>query len=63
MTGVRSLQAKLDRVWPHLDERARRLFAAREARQLGHGGVSIVSRRRGGIVGHPGGVHPRVMAR
>lgn len=31
-------------LWPHLDERARRLFAASEARQLGHGGVSMVSR-------------------
>lgn len=35
------------RLWPHLDERARRLFAASEARQLGHGGVSIVSRACG----------------
>lgn len=34
-------------MWPHLDERARRLFAASEARQLGHGGVSIVSRACG----------------
>ena len=47
MTGARSLQEKLDRVWPYLDERARRLFAASEARQLGHGGVSIVSRACG----------------
>jgi hypothetical protein len=31
-------------LWPHLDERARRLFAASEARSLGHGGVSLVSR-------------------
>jgi len=34
-------------LWPHLDERARRLFAASEARQLGHGGVSLVSRACG----------------
>jgi hypothetical protein len=34
-------------LWPHLDERARRLFAATEARQLGHGGVSAVSRACG----------------
>ena len=47
MTGARSLQEKLDRVWPYLDERARRLFAVSEARQLGHGGVSIVSRACG----------------
>lgn len=47
MTDARSLQEKVDRLWPHLDERARRLFAASEARQLGHGGVSLVSRACG----------------
>jgi len=35
------------RLWPHLDERARRLFAASEARQLGRGGISLVSRACG----------------
>ena len=30
-------------IWPHLDERGRRLFAASEARQIGHGGVTAVS--------------------
>ena len=35
------------RLWPHFDERARRLFAASEARQLGHGGVSMMSRACG----------------
>ena len=44
MTDRRALQAKVAQLWPHLDERARRLFAASEARQLGRGGVSIVSR-------------------
>jgi len=34
---------KLARLWPHLDERARRLTAAGEAKALGHGGVSAVS--------------------
>jgi hypothetical protein len=38
------LGEKVARLWPHLDERARRLFAASEARELGHGGVSLVSR-------------------
>jgi hypothetical protein len=38
---------KVARPWLHLDERARRLFAASEARQLGPGGVSIVSRACG----------------
>ncbi len=41
------LQEKVALLWPHLDERARRLFAANEARQLGHGGVSMVSRACG----------------
>src|SRR5260370_38940471 len=47
MTDLRSLQQKVALLWPHLDERARRLFAASEARQLGHGGVSTVSRACG----------------
>jgi hypothetical protein len=43
----RSLKQKVARLWPHLDERARRLFAASEAQQLGHGGVSVMSRACG----------------
>jgi len=39
-----ALRERVARLWPHLDERARRLFAASEARALGHGGVSAVSR-------------------
>ena len=38
------LQAKLASVWPLLDERIRRLMAANEARALGRGGISEVSR-------------------
>jgi len=38
---------KFAEVWPHLDERARRILAASEARQLGYGGVSTVSRACG----------------
>ena len=34
---------KLARLWPHLDERTRRLTAAGEAKALGYGGVSAVS--------------------
>lgn len=45
--GPSTLQEKVALLWPHLDERARRLFAATEARQLGHGGVSMVSRACG----------------
>ena len=47
MASLRALQQKVTLLWPHLDERARRLFAASEARQLGHGGVSLVSRACG----------------
>lgn len=42
-----ALEQKIAILWPHLGERARRLFAASEARQLGYGGVSIVSRACG----------------
>ena len=41
---LRALREKVAQLWPHLDERARRLFAASEARALRHGGVSLVSR-------------------
>ena len=37
------LRERVARLWPHLDERARRLFAAGEARALGYGGVTLVS--------------------
>jgi hypothetical protein len=47
VTDSRVLAEKVARLWPHLDERARRLFAASEARQLGHGGISLVSRACG----------------
>lgn len=47
MTDVSALRQKVARLWPHLDERARRLFAASEAQQMGHGGVSVVSRACG----------------
>jgi hypothetical protein len=41
------LKEKFALIWPHLDERARRMMAANEARQLGHGGVSSVGRACG----------------
>ena len=47
MTDSHGLKAKVAALWPHLDERARRLFAASEARQLGRVGVSLVSRACG----------------
>ena len=47
MTDAVVLKAKFDLIWPHLDERARRLLAASEARQLGYGGVTEVSKACG----------------
>jgi hypothetical protein len=44
VSDERALKQKVAQLWPHLDERGRRLFAASEARQLGHGGVSLVNR-------------------
>ncbi len=41
------LRQKFGAVWPHLDERTRRVMAASEALSLGYGGVSIVSRACG----------------
>ena len=44
---MREIQAKLRGLWPHLNERSRRMLAAAEAVQLGYGGVSLVSRACG----------------
>lgn len=41
------LKQKFAQLWPHLDERARRIVAASEAAHLGYGGVSQVSRACG----------------
>lgn len=38
------LAAKFEVLWPHLDERQRRLLMAAEARGLGHGGIRAVAR-------------------
>ena len=43
MASVPEIKAKLDRMWPHLNERARRMVAASEATQIGYGGVTLVS--------------------
>ena len=42
-----ALARKFSLIWPHLDERARRITAANEARELGYGGVSKVSQACG----------------
>jgi hypothetical protein len=47
MSTEKELKQNFALIWPHLDERARRMLAANEARQLGHGGVSRVSRACG----------------
>ena len=47
MNVLRDLQVKLGRIWPHLNERSRRMVAAAEAREAGYGGVSLVSRACG----------------
>jgi hypothetical protein len=39
-----SLAAKFGAVFPHLDERQRRLVMGAEARVLGHGGIKVVAR-------------------
>ncbi len=47
MSKIPSLSEKFKRIWPHLDERGRRMIAASEAVQIGHGGISQVSRACG----------------
>ena len=47
MAVPQGLVAKIGRVWPHLNERGRRMVAAAEALEYGHGGVSVVSRACG----------------
>lgn len=41
------MRKKLLNLWPHLNERSRRMLAAAEAEQVGYGGVSLVSRACG----------------
>src|SRR5256884_9977494 len=42
------LAAKFAAIFPHLDERQRRLLMGAEARALGHGGIRLVARAAGG---------------
>jgi hypothetical protein len=41
------LAAKFGVIFPHLDERQRRLLMGAEARALGHGGIRLVARAAG----------------
>ncbi len=48
MTVTREmLTAKFEVIFPHLDERQRRLLMGAEARALGHGGIRLVARAAG----------------
>lgn len=47
MVALRVLKTKFGQLWPHLNERSRRLLAASEARSLGHGGVTLISQACG----------------
>lgn len=47
MVSLQEVRRKLQSLWPHLNERSRRMLAAAEATQLGYGGVSLVSRACG----------------
>jgi hypothetical protein len=46
-----SLAAKFGALFPHLNERQRRLMMGAEARAIGHGGIKLVARAAGvGVV-------------
>ena len=47
MSALSELRRKFRAVWPHLDERTRRLTVANEALSLGYGGVSLAHRASG----------------
>ena len=47
MSSLSDLTRKFRSIWPHLDERTRRVTAANEAMSLGFGGVSLVQRACG----------------
>jgi hypothetical protein len=44
----KQLAAKFEVIFPHLDERQRRLLMAAEAWVLGHGGIRAVAQATGG---------------
>jgi hypothetical protein len=47
MALLRDIRKKLLNLWPHFNERSRRMLAAAEAAQIGYGGVTLVSRACG----------------
>lgn len=42
MEGISHLTQKFESIWPHLDERTKRITAAGEAKAIGRGGISLV---------------------
>jgi hypothetical protein len=42
-----SVRARAQTLWPHMDERMRRLWAGAEARAIGHGGIALVAAAAG----------------
>jgi Rhodopirellula transposase DDE domain len=47
MNRLLELKQKFRSLWPHLDERTRRIMAASEAISLGYGGITVVGRACG----------------
>ena len=47
MKLMRDVQQRMSRMWPHLNERSRRMLAATEAMEIGYGGVTLVSQACG----------------
>src|SRR5213080_4768824 len=47
MVTQEMLAAKFGSIFPHLDERQRRLLLGAEARSIGHGGIRLVARAAG----------------
>ena len=43
MQDTEAIRYRYQALYPHLDEKARRLFAAAEARTVGRGGIKLVS--------------------
>jgi hypothetical protein len=46
-SNIAELRKRLRKLWPHLNERSRRMTAAAEAVRLGHGGITLVSKACG----------------
>ena len=47
MPTMPELRVSFSKLWPHLDERSRRMVAAAKAVEIGYGGVTLVSRACG----------------